>query len=199
MNEVTGILLVWPGDFRLHWDKYHAVKKLLHQLPIAAWRKNAAGTTLTCTISGASATSCNDLTHNFTVAQGDLLDIQAVTTGTIVGTPTVIMGTQFGIAAAGSYAGYTAQTAYTSSTRAIGTIYHNTLSVPLLVSLNVNLNNSSAAVFSDSSSSPTTVVAVGFAASSVNDNMTFAVLPGNYYQLSIGSGTVTWVNWVEWH
>ena len=66
---------------------------------VYTWRKNAAGTALTCTISGASATSCNDLTHNFTVAQGDLLDIQAVTTGTIVGTPTVIMGTQFGIVA----------------------------------------------------------------------------------------------------
>jgi hypothetical protein len=66
---------------------------------VYTWRKNAASTTITCTISGASATSCNDLTHTLTVAQGDLLDIQVVTTGTIVGTPTIVMGTQFGIAA----------------------------------------------------------------------------------------------------
>ena len=66
---------------------------------VFTWRKNAAGTTLTCTITGASQTACNDTTHTITVVQGDLMDIQAVTTGTIVGTPTVIMGTQFGIAA----------------------------------------------------------------------------------------------------
>jgi hypothetical protein len=66
---------------------------------VYTWRKNAAGTALTCTISGASATSCNDATHTITVVQGDLMDIQTVTTGTIVGTPTLVMGTQFGIAA----------------------------------------------------------------------------------------------------
>ena len=66
---------------------------------VFTWRKNAAGTTLTCTISGASATNCSDTTHTITVAAADLLDIQAVTTGTIVGTPTLVMGTQFGIAA----------------------------------------------------------------------------------------------------
>lgn len=66
---------------------------------VYTWRKNATGTTLTCTITGASQTACNDTTHTITVVQGDLMDIQAVTTGTIVGTPTVVMGTQFGIAA----------------------------------------------------------------------------------------------------
>ena len=66
---------------------------------VFTWRKNAAGTALTCTITGASQTACNDATHTITVVQGDLMDIQAVTTGTIVGTPTLVMGTQFGIAA----------------------------------------------------------------------------------------------------
>lgn len=68
---------------------------------VYTWRKNAAGTALTCTISGAVATSCSDTTHSFTVVQGDLMSVQAVTTGTIVGTPTVVMGTQFGIASSG--------------------------------------------------------------------------------------------------
>ena len=59
------------------------------------WRKNAAATALTCTI-GAAATTCNDTTHTFSAAQGDLVDIQAVTTGTIVGSLTTVMATQFG-------------------------------------------------------------------------------------------------------
>ncbi len=66
---------------------------------VYTWRKNASSQTLTCTISGASATSCSDTTHNFTTASLDLLDIQAVTTGTIVGTPTVVMAAQVGVAA----------------------------------------------------------------------------------------------------
>ena len=68
---------------------------------VYTWRKNAAGTALTCTISGASATSCSDTTHSFTVAALDLLDIQAVTTGTIVGTPTVVMAAQLGTSGGG--------------------------------------------------------------------------------------------------
>lgn len=74
---------------------------------VYTWRKNASSQTLTCTISGASATSCSDTTHNFSTASLDLLDIQAVTTGTIVGTPTVVMAAQVGIAA-------TATTAFSS-------------------------------------------------------------------------------------
>lgn len=66
------------------------------------WRKNASSQTLTCTISGASATSCSDTTHNFTTAALDLLDIQVVTTGTVVGTPTVVMAAQVGISAPGT-------------------------------------------------------------------------------------------------
>lgn len=71
---------------------------------VLTWRKNASSTTLTCTISGASATSCSDTTHNFTAVSLDLLDIQVVTTGTIVGTPTIIMAAQIGVAASGTIA-----------------------------------------------------------------------------------------------
>ena len=66
------------------------------------WRKNAASTALTCTISGSSATSCSDTSHSFTTASLDLLDIQAVTTGTVVGTPTVVMAAQVGISTSSS-------------------------------------------------------------------------------------------------
>lgn len=64
------------------------------------WRQNAASTALTCTIATA-ATSCHDTTHTFNAAQGDLLDIQVVTTGAIVGALTNVMATQFGVGASG--------------------------------------------------------------------------------------------------
>lgn len=67
---------------------------------VFTWRKNASSTALTCTITGAVATSCSDTTHNFSTAALDLLDIQAVTTGSVVGTPTVVMAAQVGVAAA---------------------------------------------------------------------------------------------------
>jgi hypothetical protein len=63
---------------------------------VFTWRKNAASTSLTCTISGAVATSCSDITHSFSVGQGDLLTIQLVTTGVIAGTPNLIATAQFG-------------------------------------------------------------------------------------------------------
>jgi hypothetical protein len=66
---------------------------------VFTWRKNGADTALTCTITGASATSCNDTAHTLTVAQGDLLDVKAVTTGTVVSAPSTAMASQFGIAA----------------------------------------------------------------------------------------------------
>ena len=62
-----------------------------------------AGTSqvVTCTVSGASATSCSDITHSFNVAQGDLIDWQVVTTGTIVGTPTLTIAANSGTSGVG--------------------------------------------------------------------------------------------------
>jgi hypothetical protein len=65
---------------------------------VFTWRDNGADTALTCTISGASATSCHDTTHSFNAAQGDLVDIKAVTTGSVA--TTAVMATQFGLSAA---------------------------------------------------------------------------------------------------
>lgn len=60
------------------------------------WRANSSSQTVTCTISGASATSCNDTTHSFTATTGDLLDYQLVFTGTILVTPTISIMSAFG-------------------------------------------------------------------------------------------------------
>ena len=62
------------------------------------WRDNAISQAVTCTIAGAVATACNDLTHSFTATQGDQLDIQAVSTGAIPGVVRVIMSSQYGSA-----------------------------------------------------------------------------------------------------
>lgn len=60
------------------------------------WRANASSQTVTCTISGAVATSCNDTTHSFTATTADLLDYQLVFTGTILVTPTITVMSAFG-------------------------------------------------------------------------------------------------------
>ncbi len=62
---------------------------------VFTWRDGASSQVLTCTISGASATTCVDNTHSFSVAQGDEIDIQVVTTGTPTAV-TLVIGTQFG-------------------------------------------------------------------------------------------------------
>lgn len=60
------------------------------------WRANASSQTVTCTISGASATSCNDTTHSFTATTADLLAYQLAFTGTILVTPTITIASAFG-------------------------------------------------------------------------------------------------------
>lgn len=63
---------------------------------VYTWRKAGVSQSVTCTISGAVATSCSDTTHSFSVSQGDLLTVQLVTTGTIIVTPNITMAAQFG-------------------------------------------------------------------------------------------------------
>ena len=89
---------------------------------VYTWRKNASSTVLTCTISGASATSCSDTTHSFTTASLDLLDIQTVTTGTVVGTPTVVMAAQVGIGTTGSVASFSGDGALLSNSASTGPV-----------------------------------------------------------------------------
>ena len=58
---------------------------------VFTWRKGSSSQTLTCTISGASATSCNDASHSFTTAAGNLIDIQAVLTGSVIASFAIVM------------------------------------------------------------------------------------------------------------
>ena len=67
---------------------------------VFTWRDGGSSQTLTCTIAGATATTCQDITHSFSAAQGDELDIQVVTTG-IPAAGTLVIATQFGIALPG--------------------------------------------------------------------------------------------------
>lgn len=59
------------------------------------WRKNGADTAVTCTITSGAGSTCNDTTHSFSVAQGDLIDIKTVSSGSSVAF-TLVMATQFG-------------------------------------------------------------------------------------------------------
>lgn len=76
-------------------------------------RKNAADQSVTCTISGGSATSCGDSVNSFSVIPGDLLAIKAAFSGTIGVTPTFVLSLQTGTLATGLInTGTTGQVAY---------------------------------------------------------------------------------------
>jgi hypothetical protein len=70
------------------------------------WRKNSSSQVITCTISN-PATSCSDLTHSFTVAQGDLVDIMVVGTGSPAATTVVLQWGTPGVAGAAGAIGST--------------------------------------------------------------------------------------------
>jgi hypothetical protein len=69
------------------------------------FRDAGSSTTLTCTISGATATSCNDVTHSFTPVVGDALAIQVVTTGTVIITPAAKIIVEYGVMGGGGGSG----------------------------------------------------------------------------------------------
>jgi hypothetical protein len=62
----------------------------------ATLRDNGSSTALTCNFNPSSTTSCSDVTHSVGVNSGDLIDWQIVTTGTIVGTPTITIASSQG-------------------------------------------------------------------------------------------------------
>lgn len=64
-------------------------------------RDGGVSQTLTCTISGASATSCSDTTHSVNIAKGDLIAWQIVSSGTIITTPTVTIAAANGTSGVG--------------------------------------------------------------------------------------------------
>ena len=54
-------------------------------------RDGGSNTALTCNFNPSSATSCVDNTHSVNISAGDVIDWQIVTTGTITGTPTIVI------------------------------------------------------------------------------------------------------------
>jgi hypothetical protein len=65
------------------------------------FRDAGSDTALTCTISGASATSCVDNTHSVNIGAGDLIDWKLVSAGTIITTPTVTITAALGTSGVG--------------------------------------------------------------------------------------------------
>jgi hypothetical protein len=97
-------------------------------------------------------------------------------------------------------------TTQTKPSRALSTTYQNATGKPMFVTVTVNMTGAANAVaVSDSSSSPTTQLSYTGSnnpGTSVNGVLSFWVLPGNYYyvSLSIGSGgSGSLGNWTEWY
>lgn len=99
----------------------------------------------------------------------------------------------------GGGGGPTTQNVVTGS-RAVGTVYQNTGSTSMYVSVAYYSNSvSQFEALTDSLSTPTT--GVGFAnPNTTNTYVTFffVVLPGNYYEVTASAGTPTVQQWVEW-
>jgi len=97
----------------------------------------------------------------------------------------------------------TAQSNVTGS-RAFGTVYHNTGSSPLYVSIIATVGNNSSTghdelfVQTDSSTTPTTYVVGSDQTTGRDVSSFFIVLPGNYYKATLASGGGSVNRWVEW-
>lgn len=87
-----------------------------------------------------------------------------------------------------------------SSSRAFNTVYHNTTSKPIYVSVVCGVASGSASyiAMTDSNSTPTTTVAQALFNTNVAAlSLFFIVLPGNYYEVTQTGSTGAPV-WVEW-
>ena len=100
------------------------------------------------------------------------------------------------------------QQAVVTSSRALGTVYHNSGKTPMFVVVTLlctasgGSNFGEAHAFADSATSPTTVVGRTFngsSSASVAEQLSFFVLPGNYYKVAVVTTTVVLTYWVEWH
>lgn len=98
-----------------------------------------------------------------------------------------------------SYPGITTQTDVTAS-RVLGTVYQNTLTIPLFCSISVTIVAITGActAFCDANAAPSLAVARVTNSSAANADsaeLSFWVLPGYYYKIS-GAGT-TFQPWIE--
>lgn len=104
---------------------------------VFTWRKNTTDQVLTCTISGAVATSCADTVNSFAVVPGDLIDIKAVFSGTIAAAPVFILTAQVGslvqgqvnTATAGNIGYYATSSATISGGNFTGDVSNSTLAL----------------------------------------------------------------------
>ncbi len=100
----------------------------------------------------------------------------------------------------GSYSGISTQNVVTGS-RAFTTVYQNTSGKPMMVAVTVSYSSNFANIsaYTDSSASPSTVVAQVGPSGSSPVGLAFWVLPGNYYKVTAsGSGLAVTV-WTEWY
>lgn len=80
---------------------------------VFTYRAAGSSKPVTCAISGATATSCQDTTHSFTPVVGDALAIQIVTTGTVIIAPNIKIITEYGVTG-GAGGSFTAAPPYIS-------------------------------------------------------------------------------------
>jgi len=104
--------------------------------------------------------------------------------------------------ATGAGAGLSNQGVVTGS-RVLGSVYQNTTGKPMFVSVTAhtdNVTNANILAQTDSNPSPSTYVAyAALAQNGIDGQITFWVLPNNYYTVTINIGTPGLSLWTEWY
>jgi hypothetical protein len=123
---------------------------------------------------------------------GNLNVIGSVTATAFIGNGSGLTGISGG--------GITAQSVVTGS-RSVGAVYHNTTGKPMMVLVSLTApGGGSAGVFaySDAATNPTTALSSHYVPAGITQvAASFWVLPGNYYKVVAGAGTLA--GWVEWY
>ena len=92
-------------------------------------------------------------------------------------------------------------TSQAQPSRAFGTVYRNATAYPVYVTVSVSFAGAATVhAVTDASATPSTVVASAQApATSTVIPLTFIVLPGNYYEIVLITGSATATSWTEWN
>jgi hypothetical protein len=94
------------------------------------------------------------------------------------------------------YAGITTQTDVTASRVADGTVYHNTLAVPLTVAISITATAlQDIGVYSDATVNPSTQIGRAGAGAAGKFQVVFIVLPGNYYSAYSAATIFRWIEY----
>lgn len=139
------------------------------QTLVTTLRKAGSDQTLTCTITGGAALSCQDVTHSISVAQNDLINWKVVTTGTFVATPSVTIlansgttnngitgsGTTNGLAYFSSSAAETSLAAATNGQIPIGSTSAAPVLAAITAGFGTTVTNGAGSITIASSATPT--------------------------------------------